>query len=188
MRPNFLMVDMGALAQNQSGMEHVNMSGPSRAGASALEPMAGASDRPHDVLGYSPASLPGADVVPTVLVVQPFAPVSGGVRASCTAIPACVLIVDSPAAAIEVCVTQRPDLVVIDVDAFDGLALQAIVAMRALPGCSTLPIVVMSIARAAGDVRLALASGSDGYLLKPVQPLSLIQAALRLLDPGAGTD
>jgi serine/threonine-protein kinase len=76
-------------------------------------------------------------------------------------------------------------LAVIDLDmpGMNGIELTA--ALRANPRAERMPIVVVTATGGAPDWKLLSALGADGFLVKPIDPLSLIALARRTLEARA---
>lgn len=75
-----------------------------------------------------------------------------------------------------------PSLAVVDLDmpGLNGVELTA--AFRATPHLAKTPILVVTATGGAPDWRLLQSLGADGFLVKPIDPVSLIALARRTLD------
>jgi PAS domain S-box-containing protein len=85
-------------------------------------------------------------------------------------------------------VTERPDVLVTDLGmpGEDGFAL--VKRVRALPDPerSNIPALALTAYAGSADRQLALATGFNGFLAKPVRPDSLVDAVFRLVMGGNG--
>ncbi|WP_296510612.1 response regulator [Rhodoferax sp.] len=82
---------------------------------------------------------------------------------------------------------HRPDLVLMDVRMPGVNGITACEAMRADPFLKAIPVVMLSAANQPSDVDAGLASGAAAYLMKPFEPVEMIQIVTRLIeeaDPG----
>ena len=70
--------------------------------------------------------------------------------------------------------TERPDLILMDIQmpVLDGY--DATRQIKALPNCSAIPIIAVSSFAMKGDEEKARACGCDGYVTKPYSPMSLL--------------
>ncbi len=78
---------------------------------------------------------------------------------------------------------RRPaSLAIVDLDmpGMNGVELTA--AIRATPQLESMPILVVTATGGAPDWRLLQSLGADGFLVKPIDPVSLIALARRTLD------
>jgi DNA-binding response OmpR family regulator len=73
-----------------------------------------------------------------------------------------------------------PDLLVSEVDLVDGTGLELCTQVRALPGGSRLPIMLVTNRSATADKVAGFQAGADDYVVKPVDS-RLFSARLRLL-------
>ena len=75
-----------------------------------------------------------------------------------------------------------PDLMLLDVmmpGSMDGLAVCA--ALKADPLTSSIKVVMLSARGQRSDIEAGLAAGADAYLVKPFDPIELLELAARLL-------
>ena len=82
---------------------------------------------------------------------------------------------------------RRPaSLAIVDLDmpGLNGVELTA--AIRATPQLEQMPILVVTATGGAPDWRLLQSLGADGFLVKPIDPVSLIALARRTIDHGRG--
>ncbi len=80
---------------------------------------------------------------------------------------------------------RRPaSLAIVDLDmpGLNGVELTA--AIRATPHLERMPILVVTATGGAPDWQLLQSLGADGFLVKPIDPVSLIALARRTLDHG----
>ncbi|HJL16344.1 MAG TPA: serine/threonine-protein kinase [Sandaracinaceae bacterium LLY-WYZ-13_1] len=86
------------------------------------------------------------------------------------------------AAALEAAERAPASLAVVDLDmpGLNGVELTA--AFRATPHLQKTPILVVTATGGAPDWRLLQSLGADGFLVKPIDPVSLIALARRTLD------
>ncbi len=77
-----------------------------------------------------------------------------------------------------------PSLAIVDLDmpGLNGVELTA--AFRATPQLERMPILVVTATGGAPDWRLLQSLGADGFLVKPIDPISLLALARRTLDHG----
>ena len=89
--------------------------------------------------------------------------------------------VNSGEAALEVCQTQRPDLILLDVmmPTMDGITACQII--RALPGYAHVPILMVTALQAPDAITRAFEAGATDYVAKPVNPMVLRHRVNHLL-------
>lgn len=77
--------------------------------------------------------------------------------------------------------SESPDLVLLDVmmAGMNGLAVAS--RMKADPGLAGIPVVMLSALGLPGDVSAGMATGVQGYLVKPFSPRVLLALVERLL-------
>jgi serine/threonine-protein kinase len=77
---------------------------------------------------------------------------------------------------------ERPDLLISDLDmpGLNGVELTA--AVRGIDGLKDLPIVVVTAVGGAMDWRLLQSMGAAGFLIKPVEPVTVQSLARRLVE------
>ena len=75
---------------------------------------------------------------------------------------------NSGALALAMFMQRRPDLVLIDMNLGDVSGLELAAQLRALPGAATARLVALSADALPHQVRMALDSGFEGYLTKPI--------------------
>jgi CheY-like chemotaxis protein len=71
---------------------------------------------------------------------------------------------------------HRPDLIVLDVQLPDIDGYEVLRRLRAEPELEQLPVIAVTAYAMVGDRDHALAAGFDGYLAKPIDPTTLIEA------------
>lgn len=76
--------------------------------------------------------------------------------------------------------SQRPDLILMDIQMPDMDGLEAIRRIRQIPELAVMPIVALTALAMSGDRELCLAAGANDYLSKPV-PLQTLQHTLQRL-------
>jgi DNA-binding response OmpR family regulator len=76
--------------------------------------------------------------------------------------------------------TQRPDLILTDLNLPDMTAVEAITILKKVPFTSGIPIVVLTAETARHLKTKALKAGAAEYLLKPISPRDLLNVVRRL--------
>ena len=71
---------------------------------------------------------------------------------------------------------RRPDLVVLDLQLPDLDGYEVLAQLRAQPDLADIPVIAVTAYAMVGDRDAALAAGFDGYLAKPIDPLTLARA------------
>ncbi|MCZ7686061.1 MAG: protein kinase [Sandaracinaceae bacterium] len=80
---------------------------------------------------------------------------------------------------------RRPaSLAIIDLDMPEMNGVEVTAAIRATPKLERMPILVVTATGGAPDWRLLQSLGADGFLVKPIDPVSLIALARRTIDHG----
>jgi two-component system response regulator MtrA len=85
------------------------------------------------------------------------------------------------AEALEAADRLPPDLVLLDVMMPGGSGLAVIERLRAKPGLSDVPVVVVSAFVTASDRRAATDAGANGFVAKPFDPDELVSVVEELL-------
>jgi CheY-like chemotaxis protein len=90
--------------------------------------------------------------------------------------------------ALEQIKADRPDILLLDLGmpVLDGFA--TVHKIREDPTMKDLPVLAVTAYAMRGDKEKIIASGFDGYLSKPVSPLSLEQELVRLLNRKGSSD
>ena len=86
-------------------------------------------------------------------------------------------VADNGRVAVELARATRYDVVLMDIQMPELDGYEATEAVRAIPGCSELPIVALSAHALAGDREQCLARGMNGFLTKPFKSFELFAAA-----------
>jgi DNA-binding response OmpR family regulator len=80
-------------------------------------------------------------------------------------------------------ITERPDLIVTDLNLPDMIAVEAIAILKKIPVTSGIPIVVLTAETARRWKTIALKAGAAEYILKPVSPRDLLRVVRRFCHP-----
>lgn len=86
---------------------------------------------------------------------------------------------------IERAVAERPDLVILDIQLPQMDGYEVAKALRAVHELGNTPIVAVTSYAMPGDREKALAVGCNGYLEKPIEPLSFVEEISRILGETA---
>jgi DNA-binding response OmpR family regulator len=79
--------------------------------------------------------------------------------------------------------TERPDLILTDLNLPDMTSVEAITILKKIPFTSGIPIVVLTAETARHLKTKALKAGAAEYLLKPISPRDLLTLVRRLCRP-----
>src|SRR5215813_14297657 len=79
--------------------------------------------------------------------------------------------------------TDRPDLILTDLNLPDMTAIEAIRILKKIPFTSGIPIVVLTAETARQLKTKALKAGAAEYLLKPISPRDLLNVIRRFCRP-----
>jgi DNA-binding response OmpR family regulator len=79
--------------------------------------------------------------------------------------------------------TERPDLILTDLNLPDMIAVEAIRILKKIPFTSDIPIVVLTAETARQLKTKAVKAGAAEYLLKPTSPRDLLNVIHRLCRP-----
>jgi signal transduction histidine kinase/HPt (histidine-containing phosphotransfer) domain-containing protein/ActR/RegA family two-component response regulator len=85
--------------------------------------------------------------------------------------------------AVDMVRTGGYDLVLMDIQMHEMDGLSAARAIRALPGCLTLPIIAMTAHALAGDRVKSLEAGMNDHVAKPIDPDLLLRTLMKWIDP-----
>ncbi|OPX66764.1 MAG: hybrid sensory histidine kinase BarA [Methanoregulaceae archaeon PtaB.Bin056] len=85
---------------------------------------------------------------------------------------------------IDLATTERPDLILLDIQlpVMDGYATAR--ELRRIPGVASTPIVALTSYAMAGDREKALESGCTGYIEKPINPRTFTEQIGQYLPSG----
>lgn len=86
----------------------------------------------------------------------------------------------SPAAALQLANAEQPDLALVDIDLGDSDGF--VVAQGIREVCPACMIVILTASESERQMMRAVAMGAKGYLLKDIEPDSLVTALRRVLD------
>src|SRR5215813_11207543 len=89
---------------------------------------------------------------------------------------------------ISIALTERPDLILTDLNLPDMTAIEAITTLKKIPFTSGIPIVVLTAETACQLKAKALQAGAAEYLLKPISPHDLLKVVRRLCRPARSVD
>jgi two-component system, cell cycle response regulator DivK len=87
---------------------------------------------------------------------------------------------------IERAVAERPDLVILDIQLPQMDGYEVAKALRAVQELGNTPIVAVTSYAMPGDREKALAVGCNGYLEKPIEPLTFVEEVQRILSENSG--
>ena len=76
---------------------------------------------------------------------------------------------------IELARSERPDLILMDVQMPEMDGLTAMKILRADAQTKDIPIIIITASAMSGDRERAFAAGCNGYITKPVDPISLVE-------------
>lgn len=85
------------------------------------------------------------------------------------------------ASGIERAVADRPDLVILDIQLPQMDGYEVAKTLRSFQDLERTPIVAVTSYAMPGDREKALAVGCDGYLEKPIEPLTFVDEVQRLM-------
>lgn len=88
------------------------------------------------------------------------------------------------AAAVEACVAERPDLVILDVMMPGMSGLDAARAIRADEATADLPIIMLTARAQESDIEQGFEAGADDYIVKPFSPRELASRVATVLQRG----
>lgn len=116
----------------------------------------------------------------TILVVDDDRDVREMVRSALEGAGYRVIDSDRVAEGLRLFLTQRPDLVILDLELPDGDGMECCDRMRRSERGAT-PIIMLTGRGAVDDKLKGLAMGADQYLVKPIHPRELLSWVLALL-------
>jgi two-component system cell cycle response regulator DivK len=90
------------------------------------------------------------------------------------------------ASGIERAITDRPDLVILDIQLPQMDGYEVAKTLRTFQDLERTPIVAVTSYAMPGDREKALAVGCDGYLEKPIEPLTFVDEVERLMGATRG--
>jgi two-component system chemotaxis response regulator CheY len=79
--------------------------------------------------------------------------------------------------------SERPDLILTDLNLPDMTAIEAITILKKIPSTSGIPVVVLTAETARQLKTKALKAGAAEFLLKPISPHDLLRVIHRLCRP-----
>lgn len=97
------------------------------------------------------------------------------------------LVASSGRQGVELARSERPQLVLMDIQMPDGNGFEALVQIRACEGLATTPIVAMTASASEPDQQRYLAAGFDGFLSKPIDSPKLDEQLKRFVLPTGQT-
>jgi len=83
---------------------------------------------------------------------------------------------------IQMALNEQPDLIMCDVTMPGMDGYRTLAAIRELPVIASIPFIFMTARVGREDLRRAMASGADDYLIKPFEPEELIEAIMSRLE------
>lgn len=78
--------------------------------------------------------------------------------------------------------SEKPDLVILDVMMPEMSGLELLERIKAEPGVCDIPVVMLTVRARDVDVAQALEKGAVEYLIKPFDPLDLVQVVKKILE------
>lgn len=88
---------------------------------------------------------------------------------------------------IDVAESERPDLILMDVNLPDIDGLEATQRIRKMPEIASIPIIALTANAMVGDREKALEAGCDGYLPKPISKSDLVKTVEEYLAKHASS-
>ncbi len=95
-----------------------------------------------------------------------------------------VLPVADGTAALEACLSSKPDLVILDVMMPGMSGLEAARALRADPTMVGVPIIMLTARAQESDIEQGFEAGADDYVVKPFSPRELALRVAAVLGEG----
>jgi DNA-binding response OmpR family regulator len=90
------------------------------------------------------------------------------------------------APALSMMITEKPDVVILDIMMPETSGLDILREMRVTPGLEDIPVVVVSAKSMPVDIRSGMEAGASTYLTKPVGFLELKEAVERAMESSQG--
>jgi DNA-binding response OmpR family regulator len=84
--------------------------------------------------------------------------------------------------ALELAVSFRPDLILLDVTMPGRDGFEVCAELKADPETASIPVVLLSAKAQAGDLGAGMATGADEYITKPFDPLELLDRVIALIE------
>lgn len=78
------------------------------------------------------------------------------------------------ATGLSMAVSEKPDLILMDINLPDIDGLEVTARLKAIPGTAHIPIIAITANAMYGDKERFLAGGCDGYLAKPITRVELL--------------
>jgi DNA-binding response OmpR family regulator len=85
-------------------------------------------------------------------------------------------------------ITNPPDIILLDIGLPGLSGLDLCVAIRRMPGCEHLPVIVITGSQRQFDEVMAQRIGVEGYLQKPVNPTQLLDMIAELTRNASPSD
>src|SRR4051812_15104958 len=120
--------------------------------------------------------------VPRVLVSEDEADIREAVTYKLESAGISVTAVDTGTAALDLALTDPPDLVLLDVMTPGLTGLDVATALRSTPATARIPIIMLSAETDDGDAAAGYRAGADVYLAKPFSPRDLLARVHAMLQ------
>lgn len=85
---------------------------------------------------------------------------------------------------IQLALTEKPDLILMDIQLPDIDGLEATRRIRKSEGNGNVPIIAVTSFAMAGDKKKALDAGCTGYIEKPINPETVIDDINKIIEEG----
>jgi CheY-like chemotaxis protein len=92
-----------------------------------------------------------------------------------------VISADTGTKGVELAISTRPDLIIMDINLPEIDGLEATRRIRKSGANGTIPIIAITSYAMAGDMNLVMAAGCTGYFEKPIDPLTIMDKIHALL-------
>ena len=86
-----------------------------------------------------------------------------------------VLVAESGAGGVERAITEKPDLIIMDIQLPDMNGYEATKKIKESDAARDIPVVVLTSYAMAGDREKAFAAGCSGYITKPINPETFME-------------